>query len=320
MSYQKNDDFFTSSERRSKKPLALAKTPASITAQIEKLRQRGCIIDDEEYARFTLQNVNYYRLAFYFSIFLVDKNHYREGTNFRQVLRVYDFDRHLRNLILEVLEEIEIAMRAHVSNYHAVKYGATGYLNADTFDRHHRHENFLSKLDHIVESNSDSNIVKHHVQKYDGFFPLWVLTEMFSFGMLNVFYSDMKPADKDEIAKTNYGVSSGTLESWLKCMSDLRNHCAHYNRLYGSSFENIPKQPATLDYPLKADLFSHLVIIRQLYFRKGHWFESFMKQLGALIYEHITDIDLALLGFPSNWAEILAIPNPTAVGNHKSTD
>ncbi len=305
---RKNYDYMSNSQKHDKKPLPTAKTPATISAQIAKLKERGCIIEDEEFARYTLENVNYYRLAYYFSVFLVDKNNYREGTTFRQVLRVYDFDRKLRTLILDVLEEIEISMRAHVSNFHAVKYGATGYLNADTFDRNHRHEAFLSKLDRMIEANEDSMAVKHHVQKYNGYFPLWVLTEMFSFGMLNVFYQDMKSADKDEIAKKYYNISSSTLEDWLCRLADLRNACAHYNRLYGKTFEAAPKQSSCLDFQLKDDLFSLLVIIRRLYFRKGHWYEGFMQQLGALIYCHITDIDLNLMGFPTNWAEILAAP------------
>ena len=313
---RKNYDYFSNSHKQERKPLPTAKTPATINAQIAKLKERGCIIEDEEFARFTLENINYYRLAYYFSVFLVDKKNYREGTTFRQVLRVYDFDRKLRMLILDVLEEIEIAMRAHVSNFHAVKYGATGYLNADTFDRNHRHEAFLSKLDRMIEANEDSKAVKHHVQKYNGYFPLWVLTEMFSFGMLNVFYQDMKSADKDEIAKKYYGVSSATLENWLGHLSDLRNACAHYNRLYGKTFESAPKQSSTLDFQLKDDLFSLLVVIHELYFRKGHWYEGFMQELGALIFGHITDIDLSLMGFPSNWAEILAVPNEKATGRH----
>ena len=49
------------------------KTPATIKQQIEILRQRGCIIDDEEYARKCLTNINYYRLAYYFAPFLERK-------------------------------------------------------------------------------------------------------------------------------------------------------------------------------------------------------------------------------------------------------
>ena len=43
-------------------------------------------------------------------------------------MKVYDFDRVLRRMLMAYLEEIEISMRAIISNYHAMKYGALGYL------------------------------------------------------------------------------------------------------------------------------------------------------------------------------------------------
>ena len=115
------------------------KTPATIKQQIDILRQRGCIINDEEYAEKCLTNINYYRLAYYFAPFLERKGKYKDGTTFEQIMKVYDFDRILRRMIMTYLEEIEISMRAIISNYHAMKYGALGYLNASSFDPHHNH-------------------------------------------------------------------------------------------------------------------------------------------------------------------------------------
>lgn len=105
------------------------KTPATINQQIDILLQRGCIINDREYAAECLTRINYYRLAYYFAPFLEHKGKYKDGTTFEQIMRIYDFDRMLRRLIMTYLEEIEIAFRALISNYHAMKYGALGYLN-----------------------------------------------------------------------------------------------------------------------------------------------------------------------------------------------
>ena len=102
------------------------KIPATIREQVQKLRQRGCIIEDEKHAEETLKYINYFRLADYFAPFTVSKGRYEEGTTFENVLRVYEADRKLRSILLASLEETEIAMRAAVSNYHALKYGALG--------------------------------------------------------------------------------------------------------------------------------------------------------------------------------------------------
>ncbi len=54
------------------KRYSTVKSPASIPAQIEKLKSRGCIIEDEKEAAFVLSTVNYYRLVHYFDVFLIN--------------------------------------------------------------------------------------------------------------------------------------------------------------------------------------------------------------------------------------------------------
>ncbi len=281
------------------------KNPATIKAQLEKLKSRGCIIEDEERAKLVLQNINYYRLVHYFSVFLENKGKYRQGTTFDTVMRVYDFDRLLRSLLLTALEEVEIAMRAHVSNYHALKYGALGYLNDSCFDVHHNHKYFLSKIDRLVETNTGEELVTHHMRKYGGSFPLWVIMEFFSFGMLNTFYSDLKTDDKKAIADNAFGISYRCVEDWLHCLSDLRNMCAHYNRLYGNDMESAPKQPQNYHRPLTNSLYDHIIILKQLYPREDVWKNTFVMRLEMLFMEYRDVIDKELIGFPENWEEEL---------------
>lgn len=277
------------------------KSPATIDAQIEKLQSRGCTIEDTEHARKMLSEVNYYRLVHYFAVFLADKNHYREGTSFERVAAIYDFDRMLRSLMLTVLEEIEISTRAAVSNFHAIKYGALGYMNPNSFDYRHRHPQFLGKIDHLIEANTGEELVTHHMNKYGGAFPLWVIMELFSFGTLNNFYMDMKPEDKEEIARDYFGANAKCLENWLQCMAELRNNCAHYNRLYANGFSGIPKAPPTLDRKMSNTLLDYVIIMKQLYKRPDMWEKEFLVRLEGLFERYKDDIDLMQLGFGTNW-------------------
>lgn len=277
------------------------KSPATVEAQIEKLRSRGCVIDDEDFAKDTLKNINYYRLAHYFSVFLDKKNKYRDGTTFEKVLAVYDFDRMLRSLLLSMLEEVEITMRANVSNYHALKFGALGYLNESSFDYHHNHKSFVKKIERMIDSNNGEAIVEHHKNKYGGAFPLWVIMELFSFGMLNFFYCDLRVEDKREIAESAFGLHYRAVESWLKCLSDLRNHCAHYNRLYGNDFEDTPKQPSDMTRPISNTLFDYILILKRLYPRKDSWNGGFVARLSMLLLEYKDVIELKNIGFPDDW-------------------
>lgn len=290
-----------------------AKEPATISNQLKKLKQRGLIINDEKFAEETLTYVNYYRLVHYFSVFLDDTNakkRYRDGTTFEAGLRLYDFDRRLRNALLIILEEIEVSVRAAVSNYHALKYGALGYLNASAFDRVHKHQTFLNKIEYMVESNKSEDFVRHYKNKYNGAFPLWVIMELFSFGTLTYFYLDMKAADKKELAERYFsggGVTSRHLDSWLECLSVLRNNCAHYNRLYANNLNVNPRalHTETIEINQNGSLFDLVLIMKLLHKRLEFWRDGFVVGLSRLFTEYGDVADLSVMGFPENWEEVL---------------
>lgn len=288
----------------SEKRYSAVKSPASISAQLEKLKSRGCIIEDEKEAAAVLSNINYYRLVHYFEVFLETKHKYREGTTFETVMRIYDFDRLLRSLLLAALEEVEISLRAHVSNYHAMKYGALGYLNEASFDVHHNHRQFLKRIERTIESNNGEALVTHHINKY-GAFPLWVIMELFSFGALNNFFSDLSQEDKRAISEAAFGIPWRYAENWLQRLSDLRNCCAHYNRLYANEMDEIPKQPPEPDCRFSNTLFDYILILKRLYPRPQMWNFMFMARLEMLIAEYGNAIELKHLGFPEDWREKL---------------
>jgi abortive infection bacteriophage resistance protein len=283
------------------------KQPLTISGQIKKLRSRGLIIEDRDCAYRALESINYFRLVHYFAVFL-DENgeQYIEGTRFEDGLRLYDFDRKLRTEILMALEEIEIAFRAVVSNYHSVKYKALGYLNEDSFDRRHNHRMFINKIERMMDKNADLSFVRHHNKKYGGKLPLWVMMEMFSFGMLVFFFQDLKQLDKKEIAKHYYDLDYRHIESWLDYLADLRNHCAHYNRVYGNSLPDGLRKieiPNKLGYEMSDTVFDYLLVIKLLHKRCDVWGRSLVLNMEKLFYEFSDVVDREVLGFPENWRE-----------------
>lgn len=262
------------------------KTPATINQQIDILLQRGCVINDREYAAQCLTRINYYRLAYYFAPFLEHKGKYKDGTTFEQIMRIYDFDRMLRRLIMTYLEEIEIAFRALISNYHAMKYGALGYLNPSGFDPHHNHQAFMSKIERLIEVNEKEDFVKHHKNKYGGIMPVWAAMELFSFGTLTYFFIDMKAADKKELMSRSFDLNYRTVEDRLLCLSDLRNACAHYTRLFANPFTNAPKSADDLGFEPDNTLKTYLAITRSLYPDKSKWENEFIPTIEELIHEY----------------------------------
>lgn len=76
-----------------------------------------------------------------------------------------------------------------------------------------------------------------------GHFPIWVAVEIFSIGMLSRFYANMKLEDKKYISKRIFNTGPFHLQSWLVCLTNLRNLCAHYMRLYIHKFVVFPRLP-----------------------------------------------------------------------------
>lgn len=93
-----------------------------------------------------------------------------------------------------------------------------------------------------VEIAFRTHISYHIVHTYGalGHLQLWVAVEVLSFGALSKLFSNMKNKDKNHIAKTNYQAPSVYLESWLKCLSYIRDICAHYGRLYNRPLTSKP--------------------------------------------------------------------------------
>ncbi len=285
--------------------MAKKKLPSTIKQQVAKLKERGCIINDEKYAEETLKYINYFRLSNYFKPFCVTKDWYEDGTTFEKIMRIYEIDRRLRSILIAALEEIEIALRAAISNFHSLKYGAQGYLNAENFDFRHNHSAFVGKIRHLVEANDDREFVKHYNSKHSGDFPLWVIMELFSFGTLAFFYKDMHNADKKELASGFYGCTSSELDNWIFCMNELRNYCAHYNRIYGNTFPVKPKTPHGLDYELQPNAFGYMMVMKQVYHNAEDWNTRVVQPVSKMIKRNADVIRLEHIGFPENWEEML---------------
>ena len=141
-------------------------------------------------------------------------------------MRLYDFDSQLRVWLFDVIGEIESALKADIGSYLACAYGSQCYLEAPTFDSRHKHDAYLRRIDRVIHDNRNAPVVKHHLDKYEGRFPIWVIMEFFSTGMLSFTYADLKRGDRKAIAKM-YGTGDQQLLSWLRAFTELRNKCAH---------------------------------------------------------------------------------------------
>src|SRR5690606_20392215 len=277
------------------------KQPTTIEEQIEIFKRRGLVVSDADFAIRTLQRISYYRLSAY-TLSLKKSDQFYPNTTFENVVALYEFDRRFRYLIMEMVEQVEIAFRTHISYYIAHTYGPLGHLDQEQFNNH---DAFLTELEKEI-LRSKEIFIKHHIERYDGKIPVWVAIEVLSFGALSKLYSNMKNNDQNHIARSNYRAPAKYLVSWLKCLSHIRNICAHYGRLYNRRLTSKPRLDSK-SKQLGIDqgmIFSHLYILKDLIFDRGKW-TDFVTRLEALLTEYKEIVELDRIGFPEDWESIL---------------
>ena len=292
------------------------KPPLKYEEQLEKLKKRGCIINDDKKCISILESVNYYRLSAYFLPFKLDNGNYEEGLSFERVFSIYEFDRKLHGILFNALEETEIFLRSKIAYFHAHEYGALGYMDETNFSIKYEckdgeckkiefHKNFIENFKREIENNKNILFVKHHIYKYGGEFPIWAASEMFTFGMLSKFFANMTCQDRENLSNDIYKTNPKFVGSWLRCCTDLRNICAHYGRLYFRIFSAAPSGIDNLEEKSKRKLFGAILSLKKLYPFKDKWDNETLKKLMSLVDEHKSDIDLEHIGFSYNWIEEL---------------
>ena len=291
--------FFQKGEKNIKKP-------KTFDQMVAILKSKNIIISDDKEAKTFLGRVNYYRFSGYFLPFQVNGHGpLFHNIEFERLKAIYEFDEQLRNLIAGAVDEIEVYLRAQLSYFHAHKYGEEGYMDSGNYNRKHNHTSFVNHVNSCIKENSRTLVVKHHINKYSGHFPIWVIIEYFSMGMLSYFYSDMLNKDKAIIAQNLYGVNYQVMESWLRCLTDLRNKCAHYSRLYYWIFPALPRMPQSEKYVPTRRLFAQLYMLKLMYPDSVKWNEEVCKTLIKLVKKYKPYISMKHLDFPYRWKSIL---------------
>lgn len=289
------------------------KKPLTFKEQINILKLHGMYIDDDQIAEDTLKKINYYRFTGYALQFRVAKNQsdYKAGTTFRQVHRIYLFDEALRDICRKYIEIAEVYYRTQIA------YGfSISKCTKPPHDQHYDKRNFYNKtgyedvmanFDKEKNYHKDSLIVKHHKKKYKGKLPLWAMVELMSFSNLSKLYSAMYYSEKNLIA-ISVGAGRNTLENHLHCLSVLRNKCAHAARLYNTKFSppvKFSKNFLKIHPEIKNDsMFAYIIMLLKRLPNISCKL-SFVTTILGVMEEFYNDIDISLIGFPDNFAEIL---------------
>lgn len=239
-----------------------AKPYLSISEQVALLQRRGLVVPDVAAAERWLYLVGYYRASGYSYVWRQQQpgtqdrsDDFQPGTRFQQVVDLYEFDRSLKQLILQGLERVEIMMRVRVGHVLGRRdpYGheIPACLDVEFTKPRLRgsgrtvpsvHSDWLQDAAK-KQTRSREDFVEHYRRRYGGRLPVWVVTEILDFGSLSYLYSGLLLPDRAEIALgLNIVNAAGlgneaALVNWMRTLNYVRNVCAHHSRLWNRNMD-----------------------------------------------------------------------------------
>ncbi len=306
----------------------MAKTFKTLDEQIEILQRKGLVIQNVEETKDILLRENYFFVSGYRMLFMESMTNkmFLPGTTFEELYSMFQFDRHIRNIIFKNLLIIENNIKSITAYNLSKHYGIREeeYLNPKNFtnekSRRKQVDDLLNKMKRQIRVNGGQHqATMHYINKY-GYIPFWIVVKILSFGIVSELYQILKPEDQKAIA-SDFGVTASQLIVYLPLLANFRNLCAHEDILFehktqrvieDTKFHELLGIPKTNDEYIygKNDLFAIVIILRQM-LRK----DDFFMLMSELEYEiqvlsdklHTIQIDRVLdrMGFPTNYGELV---------------
>lgn len=300
----------------------------TLNEQINILKEKGLIIEDEEETKEILLRENYFFINGYRALLMnsyADKN-FIIGSTFRELYAIFLFDRYIRNIFFKYLMIIENQLKSVISYQLSKKYGYRDkdYLNPKNFiqdkQKSRRVKDVIEKMKRQIRVNGSNHMATiHYINNY-GYIPLWVLVKVLSFGIVCELYSILKTEDQVSIADI-FNINTDYLENFLPILSNYRNLCAHEEIVYEHRTEkkilntpyheklNIPMMDDEYIYG-KNDIFSVFIIMKYLLRKED--FRLMMKEieyeieaLSGIVNSIPIEKILDRMGIPSNYMELV---------------
>lgn len=211
------------------------------------LRSKGLLVPRPSVAARKIELIGYERLRIYFLSrrqLNVPGRPFIPGTTYHDIIRLYECDVRLRDACFSAVGQFELLLRNAMSEALSHAYGSHPYLHPAAFQSPAANLTAFQSFARIYEQSKDQR-ARHYRQTYCPPLlpPIWTIKEFLTFGTASRLYQELNGTIKKAIA-SQFGVPSDQIfANWLECLVDLRNICAHHDRLFNRSFQ---KQPGTL--------------------------------------------------------------------------
>ena len=305
----------------------MEKTFRSLEEQLEILKNKGLVINDESFCKDILLRENYFFLNGYRRMFMKsnDKSRYIDGTTFEEVYSLFLFDRKIRNVLFKNILIVENNIKSIISYQLSKKYGyrEKDYLKPANFNYSFEHKrqvnDLLAKMKRQIKNNAVTHsATRHYVNNY-GYIPLWVLVKVLSFGIVVELFSVLKKEDKYDITEL-YDIDLNVFTTYLSIVSNYRNLCAHEDIVFDNRTQkyiddsiyhrklHIPMMDNEYIYG-KNDLFALMIILKSLL--RDEEVSTLVKEFGDAVADLSSSLKsisvdkvLDKMGFPKNWEDI----------------
>lgn len=273
------------------------------------LQARGLQINDLQRVENYLRHIGYYRFSAYLYPLLKEPkvlHIYKDHASFENALLMYRFDRHLRLLIFNQIEKIEIAVRSAIVNITSRETGNPFWMT----DTHSFYDaNTFNKTMVLINnelSKSREDFIGHFLTTYsDPYPPAWMLAEIIPLGVITKIYENIKVNKTRKLIAQEFGLNVPVFTSWLTIITVMRNNCCHHSRVWNRQFalralkmKNM--QRPWMSHPVNQQrVFFTLCIIK--YFLNIISPHNDMTQKVETLLSEYPNIDIAAMGFTVDW-------------------
>lgn len=224
----------------------------SIDQQIKLLHQRGLKITDYDYTKMYLLTNNYYNIINGYShYFYQSPNKYNPETTFEEIAHAYLFDREIKYTFLKAIFDAE----KHIASIFAYTFSEAYpskpdfYLDPNSYQPHKQLKGqlpfTLKQIERLLKKHQKKKTntpIKHYLNQYK-IVPFWVLINFLTFGEVVTLIKLSPISIQNKVAKRFYSFISQQMTiktkmnpsifvSFIENIAEVRNICAHDNRLW----------------------------------------------------------------------------------------
>lgn len=220
----------------------------SFEEQVNKLINRGIVVQDRKKAVAFLSRVSYYKFSGYTWFFEIpaeikgDRTHsYPNNVSFESISCLYEFDTELRLLVYSALQDIEIAVKTNIAYILSKEKGTHVLTDYANFTSYKGYAKMIASIESAVEKNKKERFILHHLSKYGEQepLPIWKVVEILTLGNISTIYENLQDQLKTKISE-QASLHPTIYTSWLRSFTVIRNICAHNGRLWNRELAVFP--------------------------------------------------------------------------------